>query len=748
MRKFISVFLTSLTVLFFNANTFAQQIQLIDPSMTPRQAVENVLLGAGINAFNITYNGSASAANNVQNPVKHFTNGGGIFPISEGVILNTTGAPSLNDADLNAIDLSGNGVFNGVVIEFDFVPSGDTLSFDYLFASSEYSGYTCSSFNDVFGFFISGPGISGPYSNNSRNIATIPGSVTPGNPNGIPVGINTVNSGSPSSGNSLPCSNANPNWISDAQFWTNTYTSTMGGVSGSFNGATVVLAANSKLVCSDTFHIKLAIANVQDGNLDSGVFLAANSFSSEGVDINIVANTTTSDTLLIEGCTEGTVYFSRPISQAGDTLVIHFQAGGTATQGVDYPPLAPGDSVVLLPGETIDSLTISPFQDGLDEGMESIIISAFTINNCGDTVHTQGIIWIDDEPRSIVTSTDTLVLCSSDSIPLWAVTNDNFHLVPYTYSWYEIGTDDTIHGNPIIGEAFGHDTIIKYLVTSTDVCGFQYTDTAVITLHQTLNIDSLKQYIATCGENDGAVVGFGSGFTGTPDYWWKGPKIEDTDSTLIYADSTNASAWNDRSAGWYYFSIEDDVCKVNDSILVEQTPPPEASFKANPQVGMSPLTVNFTNTSDPASSYYWNFGNGQDTLTNTTGDQTSIYIEEGTYTVTLIIQEGSCTDQATKEITVTLPVIYIKPNVFTPNGDGENDYFTIRAQNALALEIVILNRWGNVVFESNDVNFVWDGKTKSGQEVGDGTYFYKFTITDNAGNETQEHGFIQVVSGK
>lgn len=78
---------------------------------------------------------------------------------------------------------------------------------------------------------------------------------------------------------------------------------------------------------------------MNDGLLDSGVFLAANSFSSSGVDINIVANTTTttSDTLLIEGCTEGKVYFSRPENQTADTLVIHFQAGGTATQGVDYP---------------------------------------------------------------------------------------------------------------------------------------------------------------------------------------------------------------------------------------------------------------------------------------------------------------------------------------------------------------------------------------------------------------------------
>lgn len=95
-----------------------------------------------------------------------------------------------------------------------------------------------------------------------------------------------------------------------------------------------------------------------------------------------------------------------------------------------------------------------------------------------------------------------------------------------------------------------------------------------------------------------------------------------------------------------------------------------------------------------------------------------------------------------------LPVIYDMPNIFTPNGDGENDYFTINAKNASALQVVILNRWGNVMFESNDVNFKWDGKTKSGADVDDGTYFYEFTITDHSRNEKKEHGFVQVVRSK
>lgn len=740
MRKSVSTLILLLTILFLNVDTFAQNIILTDPNMTPKQAVENVLLGAGIDAFNIEYNGSEPNANIPQSSVRRFDNNGGVFPIEDGILLNTMGAPVIGaDPDLNAIDLSGQGVTNGVIIEFDFVPSGDTLSFDYMFASKEYASYTCSNKNDVFGFFISGPGISGPYTNDAINIATIPGSISPSNPNGTPVGINTVNSGTASIlQDPAKCFSANPNWQTDAQYWTDQFNGEMTSIGAGYNGETIVLTANSKLVCSDTFHIKMAIANVDDKVYDSGVFLAANSFASEGVDISIVANTAISDTMLIEGCSEGKVYFSRPPSQSTDTLVIQFHTGGDAIAGVDYPALAPGDSIVLYPGETIDSLVIAPIQDNIDEGAEIITISAFTLNACGDTIVSEGTIWIDDEPHSIVTSTDTLVVCAHDSIPLGAFTEDDFSFTPYSYSWYEIGTQDSLFGDTVLFKISEYDSLVQYLVTSTDACGFQYSDTASIVLNQTLHIDSMKQFMASCGLDDGAVVGFGSGFTGTPHYTW-------SDTIGPGGNSTSSTAWPDLPAGWYYYSIKDDVCEVNDSILVEQTPPPEASFDADPQEGYSPLDVTFTNTSDPADTYIWDFGNGQGVTVNDLDDQGATYIDEGTYTVTLFLESGACSDEATKEITVILPVTYDMTNVFTPNGDGENDLFTINAENASALEIVILNRWGNVVFSSNEVDFKWDGKNSSGAAVADGTYFYKFTITDHTGIETQEHGFVQIV---
>ncbi|MEX2485639.1 MAG: choice-of-anchor L domain-containing protein, partial [Brumimicrobium sp.] len=149
----------------------SQQITTTTPNITPVQAVQDILLGAGINAFNITYNTSAADANVAQQTVQEFDAIGTTFPIEEGVLMHTDGpTANLNDPDLDAI--TNGSATNGAIIEFDFVPTGDTLSFNYIFASTEYTSFTCSNYNDVFGFFISGPGINGPFTNNAENIAT------------------------------------------------------------------------------------------------------------------------------------------------------------------------------------------------------------------------------------------------------------------------------------------------------------------------------------------------------------------------------------------------------------------------------------------------------------------------------------------------------------------------------------------------------------------------------------------------
>jgi len=70
------------------------------------------------------------------------------------------------------------------------------------------------------------------------------------------------------------------------------------------------------------------------------------------------------------------------------------------------------------------------------------------------------------------------------------------------------------------------------------------------------------------------------------------------------------------------------------------------------------------------------------------------------------------------------------PNVFTPNRDGVNDYFHIESENLTQFHIVIINAKNSVVFESNDPNFNWDGRSQTGEDVEDGNYVYFVTAKE------------------
>ena len=84
-------------------------------------------------------------------------------------------------------------------------------------------------------------------------------------------------------------------------------------------------------------------------------------------------------------------------------------------------------------------------------------------------------------------------------------------------------------------------------------------------------------------------------------------------------------------------------------------------------------------------------------------------------------------------------------NVITPNGDDVNDFIDFSKFQFKELNFTVVNRWGNIVFQTNDPNSIWQGKTLSGEMVNDGTYFYRLDGIDNYGNKINKSGFVQVV---
>ncbi len=279
--KFIIMKKVFLLVAFFTFHLAQSQLIVNNSNFTPAQLVQNVLLGSGVTVSNITFNGSATASNTVQNKVARFSNGNTTnIGLTNGIILATGNAfvaigpnDDTNDSQPSTISpgdpdldlLTTNTISNKTIIEFDFIPNGNNLQFKFVFASEEYPEFVNSSFNDVFGFFISGPGISGPFSNNSKNIALIPGT-TPS----VPITINNLNNGTANNG---PCINC--------AYYINNGTGTSPNLNSTiqYDGFTSVIAALSDVQCGLTYHIKLAIANVGDNAWDSAVFLEAGSFN-------------------------------------------------------------------------------------------------------------------------------------------------------------------------------------------------------------------------------------------------------------------------------------------------------------------------------------------------------------------------------------------------------------------------------------------------------------------------------------
>jgi gliding motility-associated-like protein len=113
--------------------------------------------------------------------------------------------------------------------------------------------------------------------------------------------------------------------------------------------------------------------------------------------------------------------------------------------------------------------------------------------------------------------------------------------------------------------------------------------------------------------------------------------------------------------------------------------------------------------------------------------------------VTLVaIDEKGCTDTITKPINIEEEWYIYVPNTFTPDGDRSNNDFRASTIGIAQLEIDIFNRWGEIIFTSNEVNFIWDG-TYEGVYAQDGTYVYRIELVTNSGREKSIKGHVNLL---
>lgn len=168
---------------------------------------------------------------------------------------------------------------------------------------------------------------------------------------------------------------------------------------------------------------------------------------------------------------------------------------------------------------------------------------------------------------------------------------------------------------------------------------------------------------------------------------------------------------------------------TSDTLRINVIQSPKALFNTNPiYVVGEENGFEIINTSQPEGiGYFWNFGD--DSYSNVKSPDTKYYIEKGVYIISLAVANGPCTDTTQQEVTIFPKLNIFLPNVFSPNRDGNNDFFEMfgNIEDVTFFHIRIFDRWGEKIFESNDKYFRWDG-TYKGKELNPGVYVYTLHV--------------------
>ncbi len=424
----------------------------------PQTLVQQVLIGQGVETFNITYQGASIARGSFS--------GESNLGIASGVILtsgrannsvgpNNVGNKSYNagaGGDIALEQLCGDNTHDASVLEFDFIPQSNIVEFRYVFGSEEYPEFV-NQFNDVFGFFISGPDIYGVFPsppgfpNGARNIALVPQTLPP-----YYVSIDNINNGSNNTG---PCTNC--------QY----YFHNSGGQYIQYDAFTTVLVASSNVIPCQTYHIKLAVADAVDFAYDTGVFLEANSFSSVGLAANLSFTHAVVDTA-VEACNNASIAF-KLFQRTSVDYPINLEIGGTAENGIDYTFIP--NQIIIPQGDSMATLEIIPVDDGLWEDITETVTIIFNSSLCGVDMDTLTV-YIKDYPYYSSGTSPSQIIDCQDTITMYAYGDGGVE--PYYFLWSTGDTTETITVSP--------SSTTQYTVLISDECGSLEEQTINITV--------------------------------------------------------------------------------------------------------------------------------------------------------------------------------------------------------------------------------------------------------------------------
>ncbi len=362
------------------------------------------------------------------------------------------------------------------------------------------------------------------------------------------------------------------------------------------------------------------------------------------------------------------------------------------------------------------------------QGTNSVVVNQANIysvtvtdasNGCTNTATTQ-IISNSNIPSASIsaTSSNSIITCSNPSVTLTASVTPSSS---YSYTWLPGGGGSSINATSantysvvVLNTVNGCTTLATYNLLSNTIAPNLIANNAIIPCYS-----SSVNVIATSTNN--------------VSYSWT-----TTNGTLLSNGTATAQVG---STGIYTVTATDLIngCVSSMVSTVTQTFI-TGGLTANPISGAAPLLVNFSNQTNGTLNYSWAFGDNNNN-TSSSADPTHTYTTTGVYIVTLITTDatGLCSATSTISIEVLENSFVEVPNVFTPNGDGLNDVFSIHTKGISELKCYIYNRWGLKLYTISNPTDYWDGGGYS-----DGTYFYVLEAKGLDSKEYKQQGFISM----
>ncbi|HLP12950.1 MAG TPA: choice-of-anchor L domain-containing protein [Flavobacteriales bacterium] len=669
----------------------------------PVYLAQNVLSGGGMNVYNVTYSGS-----NAQQ-IGYYSSGTGVIGSNTGIAISTGNV--LNIANSNFATNTGTNIgttgttdpdvlqlANGqtakdwFILEFDFVPKGNQVNMQYVFASEEYNEYVCSNVADVFGIIISGPGFSGSFSGGGKQVSLIPSTTNP-------VGINSVNNGlTGSMGTPGGCIST-----TNTAYYNDNVDSLM-----EFDGYTDVMSISETVECEQQYHMRIIIFDCGTKQYDSGIFLTEKSLTSNGS--ATYDNPVYNDSIIVEGCKpyEFVIYNVDGFT----SQTINLSISGSAQNGIDYTPIA--NTITLPAGDNFYGIVITPVADGVTEGTETVVIAFDMINLCGDTSHFEFTIYIQDENPLVVTSFPTSIsICSGTPVNLFA--NVSGGIAPYHMEW-----------NGMLGNNLWvvPTETTTYTAAFYDQAGCPWYNNFTVTVYPVPIVNAGGDFSICMGQQQtlGLYIDGGPGAT----YTWT-PAFQLNSASFAYPTISPLAL----GAQTYTVTVSNPGgCSVSDAVTVTVLALP--TINAGPDQNIVYLQTSEELQGSGSGTPWWtpNFNLSCENCFTPDASPT----QTTTYTLTITGTNG-CTATDQVDVIVETPTDVFVPSAFSPNGDGNNDVLFLRCYTIASVKFKVYDMWGQPMFETSNAEVGWDG-TVNGNLAGIGLYTWTADVTfvNNAGS--------------